>query len=198
MIDFMAHPRWREDTLARAGACRDEGWAVSNTFQDPDHFRRGDRQPVLADLGFDHLDRFAAGQHQGSSAVAVSDRPLEHVDIGSSAIEDSRDGRIGGGERATLWETEEERLRTSLDVEGSKGHAPAKEIVDPQDRDIGPRYERDDVGLKPTSSLNDDWSSIAGNDVRVGHDVPLAHDETAALETTSVVLDPKNGVGVFR
>lgn len=37
--------------LARAGACGDGGWAVSNTFQDRDHFRRGDRQPVLSDLG---------------------------------------------------------------------------------------------------------------------------------------------------
>jgi len=129
----------------------------------------------------------------------MSYRSLEHVDInGSSPSEDSRDGRVGGGKRATPWETEEERVRPSLDAEGSKGHAPAKEIVDPQDRDIGPRYERHDVSLKPTPSLNDDWSSIAGNHVRVGYEVSPAHDESAALDTTGVVLDPKNGIGVVR
>jgi hypothetical protein len=49
--------------LARAGACGDVGRAVSNTFHDRGHFRRGDRQPVravYADLGCDHPDRFAA------------------------------------------------------------------------------------------------------------------------------------------
>jgi hypothetical protein len=143
---------------------------ISDAFQDPDHLRRSDRQTVLtvdADLGRDHPDRLAARQHQGSAAVAVLYRPLEDVDInGSGPIEDSRDGRVGCGQRATRWETEEERLRTSLDVEGSKRHAAAKEVVDPQDREIGPSEEGHDVSRKPTPSLDDDQSGIAGNYVR--------------------------------
>jgi hypothetical protein len=82
-------------------------------------------------------------------------------------------------------------------MEGSKWQAAAKEIVNSQDRDIDLRNERHDVSWKSTPSLNDDRSTIACNHVRVGHDVRPAHDESAAFNTTCVVLNPKDRISVI-